>query len=86
MLLTVFEPVSWVLTAELSGESRATANGLLATSNQLGVIGGGSVAGLVLAVGGFASIGVFCAASGALAAIIVLGIALTLQAGRMVEV
>ena len=86
VLLTVFEPVSWVLTAELSGESRATANGLLATSNQLGVIGGGSVAGLVLAVGGFASIGVFCVASGALAAIIVLGIALTLQAGRMVEV
>jgi hypothetical protein len=41
-LLTIFEPVTWVLTAELAGESRATANGLLATSNQLGFIGGAS--------------------------------------------
>src|ERR1700682_6273869 len=35
LLLTIFEPVTWVLTSELAGESRATANGLLATSNQL---------------------------------------------------
>ncbi len=36
VLLTVFEPVTWALMAELAGESRATANGMLATSNQLG--------------------------------------------------
>ena len=36
MLLTVFEPVTWALMAELAGDSRATANGMLAASNQLG--------------------------------------------------
>ena len=45
LLLTIFEPVTWALTAELAGESRATANGLLATSNQLGIIGGASAGG-----------------------------------------
>ena len=44
-LLTVFEPVTWVLTAELAGESRATANGMLAASNQLGAATGASVGG-----------------------------------------
>ena len=48
VVLTIFEPISWVVTAELAGESRATANGLLATSNQIGVIGGASAAGIVL--------------------------------------
>src|SRR5437588_624602 len=27
LLLTIFEPVTWALTAEFAGESRATANG-----------------------------------------------------------
>lgn len=85
VLLTVFEPVSWVLTAELAGESRATANGLLATSNQLGVIGGGAVGGLVLALGGFVAVGLFCAASAAIAAVIVIGIDLRLPTRRMVR-
>jgi len=48
-LLTVFEPVTWALMAELAGESRATANGMLETSNQLGATIGASVGGLVLA-------------------------------------
>jgi predicted MFS family arabinose efflux permease len=59
LLLTIFEPVTWVLTAELAGESRATANGLLATSNQLGFIGGASVGGLVHPVGGYPLVGFF---------------------------
>jgi predicted MFS family arabinose efflux permease len=53
LLLTIFEPVTWALAAEFSGEARATANGLLGTSNQLGIIGGASVGGLVLALGDF---------------------------------
>jgi predicted MFS family arabinose efflux permease len=40
LLLTIFEPVTWALAAEFAGEARATANGLLATSNQLGIYWG----------------------------------------------
>ena len=72
LVLTIFEPVTWTLTAEFAGESRATANGLLATSNQLGVIGGASAGGLVLALGGFSWVGVFCLGAAAAAAVVVL--------------
>jgi predicted MFS family arabinose efflux permease len=71
LLLTIFEPVTWALAAEFSGEARATANGLLATSNQLGIIGGASVGGVVLALGGFPLVGLFCMGAAAVAAAIV---------------
>jgi DHA1 family chloramphenicol resistance protein-like MFS transporter len=74
LLLTIFEPVTWTLTAEFAGESRATANGLLATSNQLGVIGGASAGGLVLALGGFSLVGVFCLGAATAAAVVVIGL------------
>ena len=74
LLLTVFEPVTWVLTAELAGESRATANGLLATSNQLGFIGGASVGGLMLSVGGYPLVGFFFLGAAIAAAVVVIGI------------
>jgi predicted MFS family arabinose efflux permease len=74
LLLTVFEPVTWVLTAELAGESRATANGLLATSNQLGFIGGASVGGLMLSVGGYPLVGYFFLGAAFAAAVVVIGI------------
>ena len=45
VLLAVFEPVTWALMAELAVESCATANGMLATSNQLGAMIGASVGG-----------------------------------------
>ena len=51
VLLTVFEPVTWALMAELGGESRATANGMLATSNQLGATIGASAGAKVLGIG-----------------------------------
>jgi len=85
VMLTIFEPVSWVVTAELAGESRATANGLLATSNQLGIIGGGSVAGLVLALGGFPLVGFFCTGVATAAGVIVLGIAVRLRPRQLVR-
>ena len=84
VLLTIFEPVTWALTAEFAGESRATANGVLATSNQLGVIGGASVGGLALAVGGFAFVGLFCLAAAIVAAAIVTALSLrTARASRL---
>jgi MFS transporter, DHA1 family, chloramphenicol resistance protein len=74
--LTIFEPVSWVVTAELAGESRATANGLLASSNQLGIVLGASAGGLLLATGGFPLVGIFCIGIAAAAGAIVVGIGL----------
>lgn len=72
LLLTIFEPVTWTLMAEFAPDSRATANGLLATSNQLGVIDGASARGLVFALGGFPLIGVFCLGAATGAAVVVL--------------
>jgi predicted MFS family arabinose efflux permease len=71
VLLTVFEPVTWTLTAELAGESRATANGMLATSNQLGAMTGASVGGVVLAFGGFSLVGVFCLSAAVVSALVI---------------
>jgi predicted MFS family arabinose efflux permease len=71
VLLTVFEPVTWALTAELAGESRATANGMLATSNQLGALTGASGGGMVLAFGGFALVGLFCLGAAVVAALVI---------------
>jgi predicted MFS family arabinose efflux permease len=71
VLLSVFEPVSWALIAELAGESRATANGLLATSNQIGALAGSSLGGLALDGGGFPLVGVLGLASALLAALII---------------
>ena len=79
LLLTVFEPVTWVLTAELAGESRATANGLLATSNQLGFIGGVSVGGLMLSVGGYPLVGFFFLGAAIAAAVVVIGIGFSIK-------
>jgi len=70
-LLTVFEPVTWALMAELAGESRATANGMLATSNQLGATIGASVGGLVLALGGFSVVGLLCLGAAIIAALVI---------------
>jgi DHA1 family inner membrane transport protein len=70
-LLTVFEPVTWALMAELAGESRATANGMLAVSNQLGATIGASVGGLVLVFGGFALVGLLCLGAAVIAALVI---------------
>src|SRR5438874_11512132 len=86
VLLTVFEPVSWVLTAELSGESRATANGLLATSNQLGVVVGASLGGFVLSTAGFRSLGLFGLCAAITAAVIVVAVGAKLRTARAVGV
>jgi predicted MFS family arabinose efflux permease len=71
LLLTSFEAIPWALTAELAGESRATANGLLASSNQLGAAAGASMGGVVLALGGFPSVGLFCLGAATGAAVVI---------------
>ena len=71
VLLTVFEPVTWALMAELAGESRATANGMLATSNQVGATVGASVGGLVLGFGGFSFVGLLCLGAAVIAALVI---------------
>jgi predicted MFS family arabinose efflux permease len=85
LLLTIFEPVTWALAAEFAEEARATANGLLATSNQLGIIGGASVGGLVLALGGFPLVGFFCLGAAASASAIVTALGLRIARTARLE-
>jgi DHA1 family inner membrane transport protein len=59
-LASVTQAVTPTLLIELVGGSRATATGLFAVSNQLGYFGGMSLGGLMLALGGFPLVGLFC--------------------------
>jgi DHA1 family inner membrane transport protein len=49
---------AWLL--ERAGEARTTATGMFAVSNQLGVVGGTSLGGLMLELGGFPLLGLLC--------------------------
>ena len=48
------------LLLELAGSSRTTATGMFAVSNQVGFLGGASIGGAMLAMGGFPMVGFFC--------------------------
>ena len=48
------------LLLELAGSSRGTVIGMFAASNQVGVFGGASIGGVMLAMGGFPLVGFFC--------------------------
>jgi predicted MFS family arabinose efflux permease len=63
--------VTPTLLLELAGGSRATATGLFAVSNQLGIFGGASLGGLMLALGGFPWVGLFCLGGAVLAAVVI---------------
>jgi MFS transporter, DHA1 family, inner membrane transport protein len=65
---TVVTP-AWLL--ERAGGSRTTATGVFAVSNQLGVFGGGSLGGLMLALGGFPLVGLFCLGVAVIAAVVI---------------
>ena len=52
----------------MAGNSRTTATGLFAVSNQVGVFGGPSLGGGLLALGGFPLVGLFCLGVSVLAA------------------
>src|SRR5215471_579790 len=69
--LTLSWPVATVLLMEMAGQSRATASGLFAVSNQLGIVGGAALGGLMLSLGRFPCVGAFCMATALTAAVIV---------------
>jgi predicted MFS family arabinose efflux permease len=70
VLLTMSWPVMALLLIEMAGRSRATATGIFATSNQLGVVLGTSMGGLMLHLGSFPLVGLFCFATATTSAII----------------
>jgi predicted MFS family arabinose efflux permease len=70
-LLLLSWPVTAVLLMELAGQSRATATGLGAVSNQLGAVGGASLGGLMLSLGSFPVVGLFCLVTAVIAAAVV---------------
>ena len=71
VLLTVSMPVLMILMLELAGRSRATASGMFGASNQLGSVIGASIGGVMLSIGDFAAVGLFCLVASALSAVMV---------------
>ena len=63
--------VTPILLLEWAGSSRTTATGLFAVSNQMGVFGGASLGGLMLALGGFTKVGLFCLGVSVIAAMVI---------------
>ncbi len=70
-LLLISSPVTALLLTEWAGESRATALGMFSVSNQLGIVGGASIGGLMLSFGSFTLVGMFCSATAVTAAALV---------------
>lgn len=70
-LLMISAPVTALLLTQWAGKSRATATGMFSVSNQLGIMGGASIGGLMLSFGSFPLIGIFCSVSAATAAALV---------------
>jgi predicted MFS family arabinose efflux permease len=70
-LLLMSQPVILVLLTEMAGQSRATATGMFAVSNQLGLVGGASLGGLMLTLWSFPSVGMFCLLTAAIAAALI---------------
>lgn len=70
-LLLLSWPVIVVILMAMAGPSRATATGLFAVSNQLGIMGGASLGGVMLSLGHFSLVGEFCFATAVAAAVII---------------
>jgi predicted MFS family arabinose efflux permease len=69
-LARISSGVTLILLLEWAGRSRSTATGLFAVSNQMGVCGGAALGGLMLALGGFSSVGLFCLGVSVIAAVV----------------
>jgi len=69
-LSRISSAVTPILLLEWAGRSRTTATGLFAVSNQMGVFGGASLGGLMLALGGFPRVGLFCLGVSVIAAVV----------------
>jgi predicted MFS family arabinose efflux permease len=70
-LLLITAPVTALLLTELADQSRATATGMFTVSNQFGIMGGASIGGLILSIGGFPFVGLFCSVAAAIAAVVI---------------
>jgi predicted MFS family arabinose efflux permease len=70
-LLRISNTATLVLLLERADRSRATASAIASVSSQLGAMGGASIGGLVLAMGGFPMVGYFCLGVSVIAAIVV---------------
>jgi DHA1 family inner membrane transport protein len=62
--------VTPILLLERAGGSRTTAAGLFAASNQVGAFGGSALGGLMLALGGFPQVGLFCLGAAIMAVVV----------------
>ena len=71
ILLTLSMPILMILMLELAGQSRATASGMFGASNQLGSVIGASAGGLMLSIGDFPAVGIFCLVAAALSGVMV---------------
>ena len=63
-------PTFLAISTEISGNSQATAVGMLGASNQMGGVGGAALGGAFLALGGFSTVGFFCLGSVLLSAVV----------------
>ena len=70
-LARISSAVTPTLLLELAGSSRTTATGLFAMSNQIGAFGGPAIGGLMLALGGFPRVGLFCLGVSVIAAMVI---------------
>ena len=70
-LLSLCWPVIAVVLMEVAGLSQATGTGLLTVSNQLGAVAGASLGGVMLALGSFPLVGLFCLAIAAAVAVVI---------------
>jgi len=63
--------VTPALLLEVAGNSRTTATGLFAVSNQVGAFGGPALGGVLLTLGGFPLVGLCCLGVSVLAAVVI---------------
>ena len=71
VLVSVSMPVLMTLIMHLAGQSRGTAGGMFATSNQFGSFVGASAGGLMLSLGGYPAVGLLCLVATVLSASVV---------------
>jgi len=71
VLVSVSVPVFTTLNMNLAGQSRGTAGGMFATSNQFGGVVGASAGGLMLSLGGYTAVGLLCLVATVLSASVV---------------
>ncbi len=71
VLVSFSVPVFTTLYMNLAGQSRGTAGGMFAMSNQFGGVVGASAGGLMLSLGGYTAVGLLCLVATVLSASVV---------------